>query len=63
MKENVCIDHEKKNNMLYAVGSLSHVSLLETRSGKAVGTLCSNEQGAGKQRQPTIVNHIINVHL
>jgi len=47
MKENVCIDHEKKNNMLYAVGSL----------------LCSNEQGAGKQRQPTIVNHIINVHL
>ena len=47
MKENVCIAHEKNNNMMYAVGSLSHVSLLETRTGKSVGTLCSNDQGAG----------------
>lgn len=47
MKENVCIAHEKNNNSLYAVGSLSHVSLLESRNGKSVGTLCSNDQGAG----------------
>lgn len=46
LKENVCIAHEK-SNLLYAVGSLSHVSLLETRSGRAVGSLCSNDQGAG----------------
>lgn len=47
LKENVCIAHEK-SNLLYAVGSLSHVSLLETRAGRAVGSLCSNDQGAGK---------------
>ncbi|XP_065672869.1 DDB1- and CUL4-associated factor 12 isoform X3 [Hydra vulgaris] len=45
-KENVCIAHEK-TNLLYAVGSLSHVSLLETRSARAVGSLCSTDQGAG----------------
>ena len=48
MKENVCIAHEKEENMAYAVGSLSHVYLLETHSGKSVGSLCSSEQGAGK---------------
>jgi len=47
LKENVCIAHEKEENMAYAVGSLSHVSLLETHSGKSVGSLCSSEQGAG----------------
>jgi len=46
LKENVCIAHEK-SNLLYAVGSLSHVSLLETRTARAVGSLCSNDQGAG----------------
>lgn len=49
LKENVCIAHEKEENMAYAVGSLSHVSLLETHSGKSVGSLCSSEQGAGKK--------------
>eukprot|EP00111_Clytia_hemisphaerica_P002506 TCONS_00007161-protein len=47
MKENVCIAHEKKNNLLYAVGSLSHVSLVDTHGGKSVASLCSSEQGAG----------------
>ena len=40
--------------MLYAVGSLSHVSLLETHSGKPVGSLCSSEQGAGKKHLLTL---------
>ena len=48
MKENVCIAHEKKDNLLYAVGSLSHVSLVDTHGGKSVASLCSSEQGAGK---------------
>ena len=47
MKENVCVAHQSKVR-LYAVGSLSHVSLLDSRDAKPASSLCSKDEGAGK---------------
>lgn len=46
LKENVCIAYDP-NNHLYAVGSVSHVALLDSQSGKTIGSVCSSDQGAG----------------
>jgi len=46
MKENVCVAHQSKVR-LYAVGSLSHVSLLDSRDAKPASSLCSKDEGAG----------------
>jgi len=45
-QENVCLAQEKCNS-LYAVGSLSHVSLIDPRTCSLAGSVCSKDQGAG----------------
>ena len=45
--ETVCLALEK-DNMLFAVGSQSHISLYDVRCGKAVGFIVSSDRGAGE---------------
>ncbi|CAH3026306.1 unnamed protein product [Porites evermanni] len=44
--ETVCLALEK-DNMLFAVGSQSHISFYDVRCGKAVGFISSSDRGAG----------------
>lgn len=44
--ETVCLALEK-DNMLFAVGSQSHISFYDVRCGKAVGCIRSSDRGAG----------------
>ena len=45
--ETVCLALEK-DNMLFAVGSESHISFYDVRCGKAVGFIRSSDRGAGE---------------
>ena len=45
--ETVCVALEK-DNMLFAVGSQSHISFYDARCGKAVGFITSSDPGAGE---------------
>ena len=38
----------EKDNMLFAVGSQSHISFYDVRCGKAVGCISSSDRGAGE---------------
>lgn len=46
-EETVCLALEK-DNMLFAVGSQSHISFYDVRCGKAVGFISSSDRGAGE---------------
>ena len=48
--ETVCLALERDNN-LFAVGSQSHVSFYDPRSGTAVGYIGSRDPGAGEPRR------------
>lgn len=48
--ETVCLALERDNN-LFAVGSQSHVSFYDPRSGTAVGYIGSRDPGAGESRR------------
>eukprot|EP00794_Sanderia_malayensis_P009831 gene9831-10839_t len=45
-QENVCMACGNCNR-LYAIGSLSHVSFVDSRTSSMVGSICSKDQGAG----------------
>lgn len=38
----------EKDNVLFAVGSQSHISFYDVRCGKAVGFISSSDRGAGE---------------
>ena len=46
-EETVCVALEK-DNMLFAVGSQSHISFYDARCGKPVGFISSSDPGAGE---------------